>query len=1021
MRLNLGSVLLTAGVLLFAACGSPVNETPNLIVGEPAVNAPVVSTPEDTPIEFDVSVTAQTDVALAIVSQPRNGTFELLGDHRLRYTPDGDWFGDDMAMVEVSGPRKVTATVSLTVTPVNDAPTGQSQSLETSEDTSLGGALRGNDVEGDNLSFAFADMPTAGTATLDSVTGEFTYTPNENYHGADGFTFVVSDGELESRAQTVVIGVLPMNDVPVAQPAALETDEDTPVGGVFSASDIDGDTLSFALAAAPVSGSVDVNAETGAFTYTPFANVYGVDRFTYSADDGELSSLPVTVSVTISPVNDAPNAVSADVETSEDVSVGGTVTALDVEGDTLEFGLAVMPDNGTVELNRYTGAFTYVPDADFFGTDAFTFTASDPLTSSVPATVTITVSPVNDAPVAADADYEIDEDDTLWGSLAHTDVDGDEVTFTITSQPAHGTLVVDNDGSFVYVPEPDWNGDDSFTWQVFDGSLSDSAVVSITVNAVDDAPRGVEATTHVAKGGAAAGQLSYTDDDGTAGPVTFSVTAAPFGGTLAVTEATGEFVYTTTNATFSGYDRFNFLALDGSAVSEPAPHWVAVGCLDEDGDGYGLNCTAGPDCNDNDPTVFPGAPELPDNGILESCTGPELSVDDASGIFVDPVSGDDANAGTQAAPVAGWDRALDLAESAGKVVFLAGGEYDSAAPRSIAVSVFGGFDRFTWERNLALNPTTITTSGARAFNMTASAGSPQRFDGIDVVGGSPAIRMEGAGILSHCRVRPTSNPDPFELIVSDAVDVANGASAVIAHCDIGGGQGGNARAVVITGTATIWESLLSTISGEWQEATVAAYGVDARVHLVGNQITAEGAAPWNALVRAETGPYVYLRNNLLVLHGDTTASALTIDGGTIMAVNNTVDIEGYHLSYNANNGPAVMYMVNNIFKSTATQFMSGWGSKTSFYLFNNLITGSPWGFDDCSFAGCAASSGNLLSADPGFAAEGYGLAAGSPAIDAGMDTRLIPDGLYPVSYDHGGTVRNGTLDIGAWEWAPPED
>ena len=169
----------------------------------------------------------------------------------------------------------------------------------------------------------------------------------------------------------------------------------------------------------------------------------------------------------------------------------------DADGDPLTATLVTGPANGTLTLNA-DGSFTYTPNADFNGTDSFVYTASDGTASTGDITVTITVNAVNDAPVAADDAYTVDEDATLTidaagGLLANdTDVDGDALTAALVTGPANGTLTLNADGSFSYTPNADFNGTDTFTYSVSDGALTSEGTVTITVNPVNDAPVAVD-------------------------------------------------------------------------------------------------------------------------------------------------------------------------------------------------------------------------------------------------------------------------------------------------------------------------------------------------------------------------------------------------------------------------------------------------------------------------------------------------------------------------------------------------
>src|SRR5207249_3579048 len=132
----------------------------------------------------------------------------------------------------------------------------------------------------------------------------------------------------------------------------------------------------------------------------------------------------------------------------------------DVDGDALTFNVVSGPAHGSFNGSAYT------PTANYNGSDSFTFKASDGITNSTPATVSITVTAVNDAPVANSQSVSTSEDTPLSITLTGSDVDGDALTFTVVTGPAHGTF----DGT-TYTPAANYNGPDSFTFSADDGTV----------------------------------------------------------------------------------------------------------------------------------------------------------------------------------------------------------------------------------------------------------------------------------------------------------------------------------------------------------------------------------------------------------------------------------------------------------------------------------------------------------------------------------------------------------------------
>ncbi|MCP4106828.1 MAG: tandem-95 repeat protein [Desulfobacteraceae bacterium] len=189
-----------------------------------------------------------------------------------------------------------------------------------------------------------------------------------------------------------------------------------------------------------------------------------------------------------------PDTYSTDEDTPLTVSASGVLTNdADTESDPLSASKLSDPLHGLLILNS-DGSFTYTPEADWNGTDSFTYKAGDGSTDSGAATATVTVSAVNDAPAAGSDKYTTDEDTALTveapGILANdTDTEGASLTVSEFTEPSNGSLELNSDGSFTYTPKPDWNGTDTFTYKAGDGSAdSETASAEITVTAVDDPP-----------------------------------------------------------------------------------------------------------------------------------------------------------------------------------------------------------------------------------------------------------------------------------------------------------------------------------------------------------------------------------------------------------------------------------------------------------------------------------------------------------------------------------------------------
>ena len=278
------------------------------------------------------------------------------------------------------------------------------------------------------------------------------------------------------------------NRAPVASDQSVVTAEDSAVAITLEASDADGDQLDYTIVSAPSNGVLSGTAPN--VTYTPNLNYHGPDSFTFKANDLQADSNVATVSITVTAANDAPAAGDDAYITDEDTTLNVLPPGVlgndgDVDGDSLTAVLVSTTANGTLALES-DGSFSYTPAANFNGPDSFTYRASDGQASSNLATVTLTVTPVNDSPAASDDAANTDQNAPVVIAVLDndSDPDGDPLAVDQVTQPANGTAVVNADNTVTYTPAPDFVGTDSFTYAACDPSdACDSATVTVTVSA----------------------------------------------------------------------------------------------------------------------------------------------------------------------------------------------------------------------------------------------------------------------------------------------------------------------------------------------------------------------------------------------------------------------------------------------------------------------------------------------------------------------------------------------------------
>ena len=461
----------------------------------PVARDDVATTDEDTAVSIRV-LANDTDpdgdrLAVKSVTRPSHGSVKADANGVITYTPEEGFAGKDSFDYTVTDGRlDARAKVRVTVRPVNDAPETNDDAAETDEDTPVEIAVLANDSdpENDELTAVLVTQPRRGTAAVnDGKT--ITYTPDQDFHGTDEFEYAASDGDRQTNA-TVTVTVRPVADPPVPEDDDAETDEDTAVeiNVLANDADADGDRLTVTSVARPSHGGATANAD-GTVTYTPNEDFAGEDAFAYTVTDGTFEA-EARVTVTVLPVNDPPEAANDTAETDEDTAVEIDVLGndTDVDGDELSVQSATDPEHGTVTVNR-DGAVTYEPDANYYGGDAFEYTISDGRATAT-AAVTVTVHPVNDAPVAEDDRAETTEDNAVAIPVLDNDSDPEESSLSVESvtRPGHGTAAANADGNITYTPGPNYFGDDAFRYTITDGEATAMATVSVRIYGVNDPP-----------------------------------------------------------------------------------------------------------------------------------------------------------------------------------------------------------------------------------------------------------------------------------------------------------------------------------------------------------------------------------------------------------------------------------------------------------------------------------------------------------------------------------------------------
>ncbi|MBE4318724.1 tandem-95 repeat protein, partial [Vibrio parahaemolyticus] len=441
-------------------------------------------------------------VSLDANNGPANGTVSVNPDGSVTYTPNDNYHGtDSFTYIVTSGGVSESTTVSVDVTPVNDVPVAKDDIATTQEDTVVTIDVLPNDtdVDGDKLSIQSATVPEA-QGKVEIVDGKLVFTPAENFNGDAEITYTVTDGQLTDEAK-VTVTVNPVNDAPTIKVDAVEsiTEDAVSTDTVVATLTVrDTDTPEDQLTVSLENNSNGYFVLVGDEVKLTQAGVDAVNNdelnlkdltISASVSDGVNPTANDSDSLIVNRVNDAPtveNAI-ADQVLSEDFDTY-TIDLNEVFKDTdssLEFSVS---GNNSIQISIVSGVATITPTADWNGKETITFTAKDPSGESVSQTVNFTVAPVAD--IVADKATVVEDTPTIIKVLGNDTFEGDDkvVSLDTNNGPANGTVSVNPDGSVTYTPNDNYHGEDTFTYIVTSGGVSESAIVEVNVTPVNDAP-----------------------------------------------------------------------------------------------------------------------------------------------------------------------------------------------------------------------------------------------------------------------------------------------------------------------------------------------------------------------------------------------------------------------------------------------------------------------------------------------------------------------------------------------------
>ncbi|NOI34254.1 tandem-95 repeat protein [Vibrio cyclitrophicus] len=445
-----------------------------------------------------------------------DGVFTDNGYGTYTFAPNENFNGDislDVSVMDEDGATAET-TAGIDVIAVNDLPVAGSTTYSVDEDNVITISeaqliANSSDIEGD-VSVSDVSYSGADGIFTDNGDGTYSFAANENFNGNINLDVTVIDDDGATAQTTAGIDVIAVNDAPVSGDLAYSVDEDGSITLsqeqlLAQASDVDGDDLTAANLTAGDNATVTAN-DDGSFTITPDADFNGDIDLSFDLSDGT-ETVVATADLTVNPVNDIAVVEDVAYTIEEDGSLTFTdeqllAGASDIDGDELSVADVSYTGAEGVFTDNGDGTYTFAPNENFNGDVNLGFTVSDG-TETVDANIDVTVTDVNDAPVAGSTSYQMNEDGTITISpeqlIANSsDVDGEVSLESVTYSGSDGTLVQNDNGSVTFTPNENFNGDISLDVVVTDDDgATATTTAGIEVLAVNDGPESeeVELTT----------------------------------------------------------------------------------------------------------------------------------------------------------------------------------------------------------------------------------------------------------------------------------------------------------------------------------------------------------------------------------------------------------------------------------------------------------------------------------------------------------------------------------------------
>ena len=550
----------------------------------PVVTSTTMTATEQVTSTLDLSGNA-TDIesdglTYNVVDQGSNGSASFSGSV-LSYTSNSDSATSDVVTFRVTddGTPNLTSnigTVTVTITGVNDPPVAVSSSTTVDEQIATAIDLSAYATDPDpgvtNYTYALVGSPSNGTASVSGAT--LTYQSNSDSASSDALTFKINDGEFDSNIATLTININGINDTPVAAGQSFSATEDVQATITLNASDPDGDSLTVVQTANPDGHSITYSGTTA--TFTSASNFNGNSSFSYKVTDGTLESSEATVNLSIAAVNDAPVAANVSDVAREFIQATIPLSATDVDSGSLTYSIVSPPSKGSASISGTNVIYTSTVSAET--TDTLNYKANDGALDSNTATLTISIIPDNESPVATNATVSATEQvAATWDISAYvTDNEGDSLTYSIISGPSSGSASFSG-SNLTYTSNSDTATSDVITYRAADQySNSNIGTLTITISPVNDGPTATNQTENITEDTTSSFSLSISDPESDSMSIVVTTNADNHTLTLSGTTAT-----ITPAENVDGNSTIIYYVTDGQINSDNAILSLIIGSVND--------------------------------------------------------------------------------------------------------------------------------------------------------------------------------------------------------------------------------------------------------------------------------------------------------------------------------------------------------------------------------------------------------------------------------------------------------